>query len=487
MLGSGSESLTYAARPRVIAHFLGQLGLMLALLTCAPLIASVLFGEFDVSLRYAIVITAVLALSWPAARIKPPKGVQGNEALSVTALAFLLAPLIMTFPLQASAGLGFVDAFFEAVSAATTTGLSMVPGPEEVSRTFVFARAWMQWYGGLGIAVLSIALLMGQSVATRRLIEPKPTDTFVTTTRAHARRVLQVYGVLTVLAIGTLWVLAGDMEHGLAHALAAVSTGGFSSHADSLASTSTAFAFAVLGFSLLGAITLPLYYYVFREKASRLRVDIEWAWLLAAVAIGALLLIGTLAWQQGLPIDTAVKEGLLLSMSAQSTAGFASMPPAELNDFGLGVLMTQMLIGGNVGSTAGGIKLLHILILARIIQVAIQRSGMGPHAVITPRLFGEAIEPQTLTNALLVVVLFVLTVLVSWLIFLAHGMPPMASLFEVISATGTVGLSSGLTGSELPTTLKLVLCFDMLAGRVEVVALLVLLWPGTWIGRRYAS
>ncbi len=487
MLGSGAESLAYAARPRVVVHFLGQLGLMLALLTCAPLIASVVFGEFAVSLRYAIVITGILALSWPAARVKIPKGVQGNEALTVTALAFILAPLVMTFPLQASAGLGFVDAFFEAVSAATTTGLSMVPDPDTCARTFVFARAWMQWYGGLGIAVLSIALLMGQSVTTRRLIEPKPTDTFVTTTRAHARRVLQVYGVLTVLAIITLSLLAGDLEHGLAHALAAVSTGGFSSHADSLASTSTAFAFAVLGFSLLGAITLPLYYYVFRMKASRLWVDVEWAWLLGAVAIGALLLVATLFWQHGLPVGTAVKEGLLLSMSAQSTAGFASLAPGELNDFGLGVLMTQMLIGGNVGSTAGGIKLLHILILARIIQIAIQRAGMGSHAVVTPRLFGEPIEPQTLTHALLVVVLFVLTVLVSWLIFLAHGMPPMASLFEIISATGTVGLSTGLTGQDLPTTLKLVLCFDMLAGRVEVVALLVLLWPGTWIGRRYAS
>jgi trk system potassium uptake protein TrkH len=299
--------------------------------------------------------------------------------------------------------------------------------------------------------------------------------------------VLQVYAVLTVLAIIVLSLLAGDVEHGLAHALAAVSTGGFSSHGDSLASTSTAFALAVLGFALLGAVTLPLYYQVFREKASQLWVDVEWAWLLGAVAIGAMLLMATLLLQQDLSVATAVKQGLLLSMSAQSTAGFAAMAPAELNDFGLGVLMTQMLIGGNVGSTAGGVKLLHILLLARVIQVAIQRAGMGPHAVVTPRLFGEPIEPQTIVNALLVVILFMLTVLVSWLIFLAHGMPPMASLFEVVSATGTVGLSAGLVSTDLPTTLKLVLCFDMLAGRVEVVALLVLLWPGTWIGRRYAS
>ena len=482
-----ADALSYAARPRVVVRFLGELGLMLALLTAVPLIASVLFGDYAVTWRYAAVIVGLLAASWPLSRLPAPATVQANEALSVTALAFLLAPLVMLFPLQASSGLGLVDALFEAVSAATTTGLSMVPDPESRSRTFLFARAWMQWYGGLGIAVLSIALLMHQTAVVRRLVEVKPTDSFVTTTRVHARRVLQVYLVLTALAIGLLWLVGGDFHQALVHALAAVSTGGFSSHADSLASTGSSFAFAVLGFSLLGAVTLPLYYTVFREKVSRLRVDTEWLWLLGAVALGALLLIATLHGQQGLALPVAVREGLLLSLSAQTTAGFASLAPAALNDFGQGVLMTQMLVGGSAGSTAGGIKLLHLLIIFRIIQITIRRAGMGAHAVTTPTLFGNPIDNQTLVNALMVAVLFVLTVLLSWLVFLAHGMPPMASLFEVISATGTVGLSSGLTGNELPTLLKLVLCFDMLAGRVEVVALLVALSPGTWIGRRYAS
>ncbi|MEE4381813.1 MAG: potassium transporter TrkG [Pseudomonadales bacterium] len=487
MAPAGAETLSYAVRPRVVAHFLGQLGLMLALLTAAPLLASLWFREFAATWRYGLVVLALLALSWPAARLRVPRGVQRNEAFTVTALAFLLAPLAMVFPIHGATELDFVPALFEAVSAATTTGLTMVPAPEAQPRTFLFARAWMQWYGGLGIAVLSIALLMGQAVATHRLVDAAATETFVTTSRTHARRVLQVYAGLTVLAIAVLALLAGDFEEGLLHALAAVSTGGFSTHGDSLAATSTPFASAVLGCSLLGAITLPLYYGLFRERASRLRRDREWSWFLAAVLAGAGLLGAALYLGAGLAPGEAVRQALLLSASAQSTAGFSVLAPAELPAVALGVLLAQMLVGGCVGSTAGGVKILNLLILVRALRMTLARAGMGPHAVARLRLFGEALEPRTLERVLLLLVLYGLVVFLSWLLFLAHGLPPLASLFEVVSATGTVGLSAGIAGPELPPLLALVLCFDMLAGRVEVVALLVALWPGTWIGRRQAA
>jgi trk system potassium uptake protein TrkH len=247
------------------------------------------------------------------------------------------------------------------------------------------------------------------------------------------------------------------------------------------------FASAVLAFSLLGAVTLPLYHGVLRERASRLRQDREWVFLLAAILVGAGLLAASGLLQEGLAPGDAVRRALFLSASAQSTAGFSPLAPAELPAFALGVLMMQMLVGGSVGSTAGGVKLLNLLILFRALRLTLTRAGMGPHAVVPLRLFGQAIEPRTLERVLLLLVLYGLVVFFSWLVFLAHGMPPLPSLFDVISATGTVGLSAGVAGPELPSTLALVLCFDMLAGRVEVVALLVTLWPGTWIGRRQAT
>jgi trk system potassium uptake protein TrkH len=103
---------------------------------------------------------------------------------------------------------------------------------------------------------------------------------------------------------------------------------------------------------------------------------------------------------------------------------------------------------------------------------------------VETRLGGRRLEEEDMTQVLLIIVLFGAVVVLSWLAFLAHGYPALDALFEVVSATGTVGLSTGITSSGLPAFLKLVLCLDMLAGRLEIVALLVTLYPVTWTGRK---
>ena len=151
-------SISYTVRIPVIAKYLGQIGLMVALLCVPPLLVSLLFGEHAFSLRFIAVIGVLLVTSLPLIRLPAPDQIQINEGLSITALTFALTPLLMTYPLMA-AGLGFQDALFEAISAVTTTGLSTLTDIENLPRTFLFARAWMQWFGGLGIVVLSVSLL----------------------------------------------------------------------------------------------------------------------------------------------------------------------------------------------------------------------------------------------------------------------------------------------------------------------------------------
>ena len=109
---------------------------------------------------------------------------------------------------------------------------------------------------------------------------------------------------------------------------------------------------------------------------------------------------------------------------------------------------------------------------------------MPSHAVYEPRLAGRLLEHDDIQRALLLIVLFLLVILLSWLVFLAFGYPALDSLFEVVSAAGTVGLSTGITHNELHPVLKMVLCMDMLVGRLEIVALLVVLYPSTWFGKR---
>ena len=138
------------------------------------------------------------------------------------------------------------------------------------------------------------------------------------------------------------------------------------------------------------------------------------------------------------------------------------------------VLILSMVTGGGVGSTAGGMKLLRVLILIRVIQLAILRVQIPRHGVVQAELEGGPWRPAQIEHALLVLLLYPLVIVLSWLPFLAAGYPPLDALFEVVSAVGTVGLSMGITGPELETGLKLLLSLDMLLGRLEILALLVL-------------
>ena len=148
------------------------------------------------------------------------------------------------------------------------------------------------------------------------------------------------------------------------------------------------------------------------------------------------------------------------------------------------VLIVSMFAGGCSGSTAGGVKLVRLLILLRLIQLALRRTAAPARAVMQMRLRDERVEQESIVNALLLLGLWMLVIAASWLAFLLNGHDSMNALFEVVSATSTVGLSSGITAQSLAPPLKLVLGLDMLLGRVEIIAMLVVLYSPTWLGRR---
>jgi trk system potassium uptake protein TrkH len=206
--------------------------------------------------------------------------------------------------------------------------------------------------------------------------------------------------------------------------------------------------------------------------------------LLPVILIVCALLAWSLSQRSGLPWPVALEQSLLLGVSAQTTTGFSTLSVTELDATSKLVLITSMLIGGSTGSTAGGVKLLRMLVMARLLQYFLQRTAMPPHASARPRLAGRPLEAIDVELAALVVVLFMAAAGLSWLVFLAYGYPALDALFEVVSALGTVGLSTGIAAPDLETPLKLLLCVDMLLGRLELLALLVLLYPRTWIGRR---
>lgn len=343
----------------------------------------------------------------------------------------------------------------------------------------------MQWYGGLGIVVLSVALLLGNQLSARQLAEPLGTENMATTARVHARRMLLVYLLLSLFALAVLWLMTGDGFIALLHMLSAISTGGFAPHDLSLAALdSHLVGYTVLAIALLGAIPLPLYYFAYRKGLRSLFTDLELIGLLAITASLCLLLVLLMHFNSGAGWQHSLLHGSLLGLSAQTTSGFSAMDIAALGDGEKLVTILSMLIGGGLGSTAGGFKVIRLLILLRLVHLLILRTSLPSHASFKPVLGTHSLESGDCQRAMLLVFLYILTVLVSWFVFLLYGYPPLDALFEVVSATGTVGLSTGITQGELPAVLKIVLALDMLLGRVEIVALLIVLYPRTWIGRR---
>ena len=320
----------------------------------------------------------------------------------VAALAFILAAALLTYPLTA-AGLSPLDAWFESVSGVTTTGLSMVTDPQHRSEAFLFARAWMQWFGGLGIVVLSLALAAGRPADMRRLDDAAgEADNLAQGVRIHARRVLAVYVLLTCLGLGLVWAAGLPPFQALVHTLAAVSTGGFSAFPDSLAGVSPWGQTAVLAVACLGALPLPLLYRAYLRGAGELASDPELRALVAAVLAAALLL-----WWLG---QLTPAQALSQAVSAQTTTGFSTLDPSGLDPAAKWTLILSMVTGGGVGSTAGGVKLLRVLILIRVIQLAVLRVQMPRHAVIHPELGGRPLDAAQIEHALLLLLLYPLVI-----------------------------------------------------------------------------
>jgi trk system potassium uptake protein TrkH len=451
--------------------------LVAGLLSLAPPAVAVLTGEFAWCLPSLVPALLLGTLGLALRRGRSPSRLQAHEALVVTALVFVASPLAAAIP-WAMSGIPPVDALFETVSGVTTTGLSTLASVEGLPRTLQFSRAWMQWYGGLGIAVLSLAIVLGHGVASRRLlVTAVEGDDFPGSAGPHARRVLVVYLALTLSGVGVLWALGGDLFDAVVHCLAAVSTGGFAPRDASLAGLDRGFQLGVTSLCVAGAISFPLFARARSQGLRALLHDVELRALLEAAAAAAALL----AWIGG---AGPTPDAALLALSAQTTAGFSTVDPSELDAAGKLVLIVSMMAGGSVGSTAGGVKLLRILVAFQVARWMLVRTRLPSHARGAPAFAGQPLAAEDVQRALAVIGLFLAAILLSWLPFLVAGHPPLDALFEVASALGTVGLSTGIASPELSTHLKAVLCADMLLGRLEIVALLVALAPRTWIGRR---
>lgn len=469
---------TQRARPAVVAQLLAMHGVALALATGLPAAAAAVDGEYRLMAVLALAsLPPMIAfvLSRRAGACAEPRKI---EALVAVAAAFLLASLLAT-PAFIVLGADPVSAWFEAVSAITTTGLSVVGSTEAWPASAHFLRAWLQWAGGFAFAALALAIVLGPGVVSLRLgLVERPGENILGSTRFRARSVLVAYVVLSVAAVSLCAAIAANPLDGVVVALAAISTGGFAPEDDSLAGVGAMLQAAVVVVVLAGAVSMTLYAQAWRSGFRKVAGDKELALLLLLCVAGSLGVIVIEMMRDG---GIAAWDSVFTVISAQSTAGFSTIAIASHAPATLILLIGLMAIGGSIGSTAGGIKIFRASFAAAAAQKSITRTALSPNALSALRVHGEQTEPHDGTDVFALIVIYFVAVFALWLATVATGFDPLFALFDTVSAFSTVGLSSGVVGADLPGWLKLGFIAAMLLGRLEFLAFLALIRPRTWL------
>ena len=400
-----------------------------------------------------------------ASRFKPDRALEPEEALALTALAYLLFSLLGALPFLPVTS--FLDGWFEAASGITTTGLSVLR-PEELPRSLVLFRSLYQWIGGAGIIVISLALLLppGRTALALYTAEHGGKN-LAGNVRLTARRVGLVYLALTAVGFFIYWACGMPVYEAGVHILSTVSTGGFSVYSDSIGHyASPAIEGAVAFFMLCGATSFPLFWLLRPGRFSTLVKERQlWALVVISLILGGL---------SGAAMGTA-GGGLFQGISALTTTGFSSVPTGELPAAARWVLLIGMLIGGCGGSTAGGIKLFRLLALFALARWLCARARLPTEAEVPLRFLGEHFKAEEVMRmaAYVGIYLTVLAAATTALVYWGYGVEQ--ALFEVASAQGTVGLSLGGTEATAPVGVKLILIALMWMGRLEILPVVLLL------------
>lgn len=474
-LGDGSDTLRRRIRVGAVALTLAKHAPAFGMLCLIPALWALVTGAGTLALPL-ILWAGVMAVAW---RYDLPRDLRASEAMVNIALVFLIGAL-GAVPAFMSLGMSPVGAVFEAMSGLTTTGLSVASDPDAWPFAAHVLRAWLQWVGGLLMATAVLAFILPSGTSTRRLGEVGiDQGDRIASTRNKARQLLLVYvGLTGVMAVVTALVVP-DWREALVLTLSAISTGGFAPRSDSLTSYTPLAQGVVIVTCVMGSISLLTYVLIVRgdvKAACRIgsvrRVGLTIA-ALCAVAVVVLMAVPARA-------DAGILYASLLNLiSAITTAGYSVAPlPAGVL---IVVLILAMLVGGDSGSTGGGLKLARASLLLRGFRHAVRAPLMPDRAVAPLRMDGDTVGEGTVIATLALVFIYMISLIALTFHFMLHDYPLADALFDSISALSTIGLSSGAVGADLPWDLKLSLTLAMWLGRLEFIAVLVLLWPRNWI------
>lgn len=461
---------------------IGRLLLLFSAAFTLPIVVAVYYGE-DIK-PFAAAAAASLAIGSLSLVSKTSlEDLRFRDAFAFVALSWLAVSFVGSLP-YVLYGVSPVDAFFESISGFTTTGASVLT-PEELPKSLLFWRSMTQWLGGMGIIVLFLAVFPSFAKkapivfqaeypgVTLEKLKPRIKDT--------ALLLYGVYALLSAVEILLLLSLGVDTFDAVVHTFSTISTGGFSSHSESVAYFDDVRVEAVVAFfAFLGGTNFALIYFLLRGNARILR-DAEFR-AYVAVLLTAILLL-TLA-NLRLGLSESLRYSAFQAVSIMTTTGFTTCDFDAWNDSARFVLLILMFVGGCSGSTAGGIKVIRIYLLLRY---SIQRilKAAEPRTVRVVKYGEKTLSSDVLENVSAFFVLYILIFVVSSLLIALSGYDILTSISATAATLGNVGPGMGLAGAaenyaSFPVHVKVLLCMNMWVGRLEIFTVLALFIPSFW-------
>lgn len=465
-----------------------------ALFLLAPLVVSLIHQE-SLWHAYAIPAFAAIALSLILRRLSDGKSAENlrrREGFFAVSGSWLIISLVIAAAFEISGVFAsFAKCFFESISGFTTTGASIATDIEALPPSINFTRCFSQWFGGMGIIVLGVAILPELGVGGMQLFSAESSgisaDKLAPRVQDTARALWRVYAGMTVVLALLLWAGGMPLYEGFLHSFTTVATGGFSNKNASIAAYGSLYIESLLNlFMLLSAINFALHYQAFVRRQPKSLWRSPEARLYLTLTGGAILLVGADLYLS--EIAGSFGEALRMSsfnvISVASTTGFATEDFNVWPSFSKTLLIILMLLGGCAGSTAGGLKQIRIYVIWRQSLVQLKKA-LYPRLVSPIKVGEQAISTDTLMDILGFLMVFFLTALTATLVLTINGLDIISAFTSVISCMNSVGPGLGVTGpvsnyASLPPSDLYALSACMLLGRLEIITLLVIFTPKFW-------
>ncbi len=485
----------------LVLRLLGILTLLVALSMPVCLPWALADGDLDTLWAFLVSMGGGAALG--GALLLAGRGTRGQilgqrEGLLVVSCSWLAAGVVGALPFWLTGAIPLpMDALFESISGFTTTGASVLREIETLPRALLFWRSLIQWLGGMGIVVLFVAVLPGLGIGGRFLYKhevPGPSKAGI---RPHVRDTAsllwKIYLGMSLTQVLLLHLAGVDLFESLCHTFTTMATGGYSTRNASIAAFRSFEVEIIIGvFMLAAGVNFTLYANLWRGGSrwsgrAGLRAflrDPELRVYLWLVGGATLLLAGILMTQGGLTPGTALRQAGFQAISVQTTTGFATADFDAWPQAGRLILVLLMFVGGCAGSTGGSMKVMRVLILARLVRVQVRRF-FRPRRITSVRVGDEVVDEDMLQMVTGFFLLFVATWIGCTLALAALGSDLVTAATAAIACLGNVGPGLGAVGPmanfyDLDAAAKGILSAAMIVGRLEVFTVFCLLSRSFW-------